>query len=80
MATLQEKVKKNKEKIDAIFKTLDEVKSNKIAQDRKEAVRIALENYKNKLISKLIWGLLVPIVLLIISTIISWIFIYGGLK
>jgi phosphoenolpyruvate synthase/pyruvate phosphate dikinase len=78
MATLDE-IKKLKEQVNAIFRLLDEDKKDKINKDKLDAIDDAInkerkineqKRIKNK--EKWITLLWVPIILLIISSILSW--------
>lgn len=78
MALLKDRVKKSEDKIDAIFKILDDTKKEKAEKEKTEDAKIAVEDYKNKLLNRIFKYLLIPIILLIISAIINWIMKFQG--
>ena len=80
MASTDQRIKKLEEQIIAIFVILDADKTEKIEEDKQKAIEIALAKFnlvgeqkrtknKDKWI-KLVW---IPIVLLIVSAIVSWV-------
>lgn len=91
MATTKDrldKVEKNLRKVDrevkAIFKIIDENKAMEIEKEKARAAREAVEEYAQKDKDKLekrrhrtIWYFIVPIILLIISNILAWLFDFG---
>lgn len=85
MVTLQERVKISEDKIDVIFRILDKHKVTKIEGEKQKAVYDALEKAKLgidqkriKSKDKVIYLLWIPIILLIVSAIINWIFTFMG--
>lgn len=85
MVLLKDRVKKSEDKIDAIFAILDDHKTIKIEEEKQKAIYDALEKAKLsvdqkriKSKDKLLYLLWIPIILLIVSAIISWISKFYG--
>jgi len=79
MATTQDRIKRLEEKIDAIFAILDADKEKEAAKDIKDAIDIGVkkvndEKEEKKAASRDKWAkiLWAPIILLLVSAVLSW--------